>query len=49
MAKDVEKIVQVRFEQGVADTSDHFRARYQRLDAEIQLVRAKRDAEKAGK
>jgi hypothetical protein len=45
--KAVEKIAQARFEAARDPDSALHRFRYQRLDAEIQLLRARREAEKA--
>jgi hypothetical protein len=41
-----EKIMQERFEVGRCSIGDVHRARYERLDAEIRLLRAKREPEK---
>jgi hypothetical protein len=45
--KEAEKIAQARLEAARGTESAIHRARYQRLDAEIQLLRAKREAAKA--
>jgi len=47
LTKDLEKVEQKRFDVGRVPEYDLHRVRYQRLDAEIQLLRAKRDADKA--
>jgi hypothetical protein len=46
MRKEIEKIAKARFDAGRIAPQDFARARYFRLDAEIQLLRAKRAAEK---
>src|SRR5262249_46245 len=46
MTKDAEKIEQARFDAGRSRIDDLQRARYERLDAEIRLLRAKREADK---
>jgi hypothetical protein len=45
--KAAEEIAQSRLDAGRGTESAIHRARYQRLDAEIQLLRAKREADKA--
>jgi hypothetical protein len=47
LTKEVEKLAQARHDAGQVFVTEIHRARYQRLDAEIQLLRAKREAEKA--
>ena len=47
MTKETEKTEQARYEAGRVTITSLHRARYQRLDAEIQLLRAKREADKA--
>lgn len=46
-AKEVEKIQVLRFEMGRTTSGALQRARFERLDAEIQLLRLKREADKA--
>jgi hypothetical protein len=47
LSKETEKIAQARLEAARGSDSAIHRFRYQRLDAEIQLLRAKREADKA--
>ena len=47
LTKDLEKAEQKRFDAGRVPEYALHRARYQRLDAEVQLLRAKREADKA--
>ena len=47
LTRAAEKVAQARFEAARGTESAVRRARYQRLDAEIQLLRAKREADKA--
>lgn len=47
LTKEVEKIAQARFDVARIPVDELHRARYQRLDAEIQLLRAKREVDKA--
>jgi hypothetical protein len=44
LAKEIEKIVQVRFEAGRISPADLELAHYERLDAEIQVLKARRKA-----
>ena len=47
LTKEAEKSAQALHDIGKLASADLHRARYQRLDAEIQLLRAKREADKA--
>jgi hypothetical protein len=47
LTKGLESLAQARHDAGQAIISDLHRARYQRLTAEIQLLRAKREANRA--
>ncbi len=47
LTKELEKKEQARFDAGREAAYELRRARYERLDAEIQLLRAKREADKA--
>jgi hypothetical protein len=44
LEKEIEKIAQARFEAGRIPPADLERARYERLDAEVQVLKAKRKA-----
>jgi hypothetical protein len=46
LTKDIEKLSQTRYDAGLSQPAELCRARYQRLDAEIQLLRAKREADR---
>jgi hypothetical protein len=45
VTKEAEKIEQARYDAGRIRIGDLHRARYERLDAQVQLLRAKREAE----
>jgi hypothetical protein len=45
MARTVEKIQKARYDTGQASAADWHQARFQRLDVEIQLLRAKKAAD----
>jgi outer membrane protein TolC len=45
LAQYIEKVCKVRYEAGKLSSADYERARYFRLDTEIQLLRAKQQAE----
>lgn len=47
LAQDMEKVAQARYDSGRLSIADYEQARYFRLDAEIQLLRAKQKAEAA--
>jgi hypothetical protein len=47
LARTFEQAAQARYEAAKAPKSEVHRARFQRLDAEIQLLRIKREADKA--
>jgi hypothetical protein len=47
LTKEAEKIAQARLDAAIVPITELRRARYQRLDAEIRLLRARREAEKA--
>ncbi len=47
ITKEVEKDAQAQYDAGRTRIGDLHRARYERLDAEIRLLRAKREADKA--
>jgi outer membrane protein TolC len=47
LAREAEKIAQTRHDAARASVVELHRTRYQRLDAEIQLLRARREADKA--
>jgi hypothetical protein len=47
LMKEAEKIVQEQYKHGMVPQIEVYRARYLRLDAEIQLLRAKREVDKA--
>jgi hypothetical protein len=47
VAKEVERIGQARFDSGRVSGADFHRMRYFRIDAEIRLLRARREADKA--
>jgi hypothetical protein len=46
MAKEAEKVFEVQLKTGVVAAADAHLAKYHRIDAEIQLLKAKRAAEK---
>lgn len=46
LSKEVEKQAKERFEAGRILSADYYRTRYQRIDAEIQLLRARAKIEK---
>jgi hypothetical protein len=49
VAKEAEKLTQARYDAGRVRSSDLHQARYERLDAEILLLRTKREADQAKK
>jgi hypothetical protein len=45
LARDIEKVAKARYDAGRMGIADYEQARYFRLDAEIQLLRARQEAE----